>query len=73
MNNVKDRVLARSLFGEALQLTHQAINDPEESVKDETLLAVLLLGLYEVRKSLSASLSADFYRVCSSSMEITEH
>ena len=47
--NTRDRMLARTRFGEALQSTNRAIKDQEESVKDETLLAVLLLGLYEVR------------------------
>lgn len=45
----RGRTLARQIFVNALQLTHQAIEDPEESVKDETLMSVLLLGLYEVR------------------------
>ena len=48
-SNTRDRMLARCKFGEALQSTNRAIRDQEESVKDETLLAVLLLGLYEVR------------------------
>lgn len=47
--NTRDRNLARAAFGKALQSTNRAIEDPEESVRDETLLSVLLLGLYEVR------------------------
>lgn len=47
--NTRDRMLAQTKFGQALQSTNRAIKDQEESVKDETLLAVLLLGLYEVR------------------------
>ncbi|KAL8999451.1 MAG: hypothetical protein Q9188_005878 [Gyalolechia gomerana] len=34
-------------FGKALQKTSRAIRDPIESVKDETLMAVLLLSFYE--------------------------
>ena len=46
--NTRDRMLAQTRFGQALQSTNRAIKDQEESVKDETLLAVLLLGLFEV-------------------------
>ena len=42
-----DRQLARNIFGRALRKTSNAIRDPVESLKDETLMAVLLLGLYE--------------------------
>ena len=45
----RDWQLSRTTFGRALQKTSAAIRDPVESVKDETLMAVLLLGLYEVR------------------------
>ncbi|KAL8797390.1 MAG: hypothetical protein Q9195_000545 [Heterodermia aff. obscurata] len=45
--NTRDRILAQTKFGEALKSTNRAIKDREESVKDETLLAVLLMGLYE--------------------------
>lgn len=41
--------LAQSAFGKALSRTKKAIEDPEESLTDETLMAVLMLGLYEVR------------------------
>ena len=43
-----DQQLGRTIFGKALQKTSVAIRDPIESIKDETLMAVLLLGLYEV-------------------------
>ena len=33
-------------------MVHRAIEDPEESTKDDTLMAVLLLGLYEVSPSI---------------------
>lgn len=46
-----DQQVGRTIFGKALQKTSAAIRDPVDSVKDETLLAVLLLGLYEVRLS----------------------
>ena len=44
-----DQQLGRTTFGRALQKISTAIRDPVESIKDETLMAVLLLGLYEVR------------------------
>lgn len=47
-----ERTLARQLFGKALLMVHRAIEDPEESTKDDTLMAVLLLGLYEVSPSI---------------------
>lgn len=43
-----DQQLGRSIFGKALQKTRAAIRNPAESMKDETLMAVLLLGLFEV-------------------------
>ncbi|KAL8684918.1 MAG: hypothetical protein Q9218_008072, partial [Villophora microphyllina] len=42
------RELSRSFFGKALVKTSRAIRDPVESVKDETLMSVLLLSFYEV-------------------------
>lgn len=44
-----DQQLGRTIFGKALRKTSAAIRNPEESRKDETLMAVLLLGLFEVR------------------------
>ncbi|KAL8756370.1 MAG: hypothetical protein Q9199_002983 [Rusavskia elegans] len=41
------RQLSRSFFGRALVKTGRAIRDPVESIKDETLMAVLLLSFYE--------------------------
>ncbi|KAL8765194.1 MAG: hypothetical protein Q9209_007655 [Squamulea sp. 1 TL-2023] len=41
------RQLAHSYFGKALVKTSRAIRDPVESVKDETLMSVLLLSFYE--------------------------
>ncbi|KAL8829248.1 MAG: hypothetical protein Q9191_002122 [Dirinaria sp. TL-2023a] len=38
-------------YGKALAATRLAVEDPVESLKDETLMAVLLLALYEVRIS----------------------
>ena len=43
-----DQQLGKTTFGRALQKTSTAIRDPIQSIKDETLMAVLLLGLYEV-------------------------
>lgn len=43
-----DQQLGRTVFGKALQRTSKAIRHPVESLEDETLMAVLLLGLYEV-------------------------
>lgn len=47
-----DQQLGQSIFGRALHKTSAAIKDPFESKKDETLMAVLLLGLYEVSQFL---------------------
>ena len=38
-----------TMFGKALLATQQAILDPNKSKSDETLMAVLILRLYEVR------------------------
>lgn len=46
------RQISRSYFGKALVKTSRAIRDPVESVKDETLMSVLLLSFYEVRLSI---------------------
>ena len=43
-----DYALGRRFFGKALRLTNDAIQDTTESTKDETLMAVLMLGMYEV-------------------------
>ena len=43
------RDMSRSLFGKALVKTGKAIRDPVESLRDETLVSVLLLTFYEVR------------------------
>ena len=39
----------RVAYGKALKATRAAISDPVECLSDETLMAVCLLGLYEVR------------------------
>ena len=44
----QDQQLGRQIFGKALQKTSAAIRNSMESKKDETLMAVLLLGLFEV-------------------------
>ncbi|KAL8803062.1 MAG: hypothetical protein Q9200_006366 [Gallowayella weberi] len=41
------RQLSHSFFGKALVKAGRAIRDPVESVKDETLMSVLLLSFYE--------------------------
>lgn len=51
-----DQQLGRSIYGRALRKTSAAIKNPVESKKDETLMAVLLLGLYEVRCMVCSSL-----------------
>lgn len=48
-NRRNDQQLGRTIFGKALRKTSAAIRNPTESKKDETLMAVLLLGLFEVR------------------------
>ena len=35
-------------YGKAVAATRLALQDPEESSSDENLMAVLLLGVYEV-------------------------
>lgn len=40
--------LAQSMFGMALRGTSLALEDPILSLQDETLMAVLVLGFYEV-------------------------
>ena len=42
------RPLAMKKYSECLRLVGQAISDPETMSSDETLVAVLLLGTYEV-------------------------
>lgn len=43
-----DFQLGRLMFGKALRMAAAAIQDPTASTEDETLMAVLLLGFYEV-------------------------
>ena len=38
-------------YGQALSLTNSTIRDSKASIEDETVLAVWLLGLYEVRNA----------------------
>ncbi|KAL8801818.1 MAG: hypothetical protein Q9182_004225 [Xanthomendoza sp. 2 TL-2023] len=54
------RQLSHSFFGKALVKTGRAIRDPIESVRDETLMAVLLLSFYEVCNPVSFSLVPGF-------------
>ena len=42
-------VTARQIYARALRLTNAALRDPIESKTDQTLSAVMLLGLFEVR------------------------
>ncbi|MCJ1280405.1 hypothetical protein MMC21_008233 [Puttea exsequens] len=42
-----DQQLGRTIFGRALRKTSAAIRHPVDSRRDETLMAVLLLGLFE--------------------------
>jgi hypothetical protein len=39
---------ARNAYGTALRLTNQALRDPAEAVKDTTMLAILILSLFEM-------------------------
>ena len=43
-----EAILSQKFFGEALVMTNSAVQDSIDSVKDETLMAVLLLSLFEV-------------------------
>lgn len=47
-----DYQLGRLMFGKALRMAAAAIQDPIASTEDETLMAVLLLGFYEVSGNL---------------------
>lgn len=49
--------LGRVVFGKALRMAATAIQDPNAAMEDETLMAVLLMGFYEVRTD--ASMDAD--------------
>jgi len=60
-----DQQLGRTMFGRALWKTSAAIKHPIESKKDETLMAVLLLGLFEVRCSSMPPSNARFSLPCS--------
>ena len=42
--------LAQRSFGEAITAAQTALQDPKESLEDETLMAVLLLSLFEVSR-----------------------
>jgi hypothetical protein len=53
---------ARQRYGKALCLTNAALRDPIDVKTDSTLMAVMLLGLYEVRKSRSPKLLASLRR-----------
>ena len=44
----RESILSRKKVGTAMSMIHKAIEDPVESLKDETLLAVLVLCLFEV-------------------------
>ncbi|CAK7218862.1 hypothetical protein SCUCBS95973_003627 [Sporothrix curviconia] len=39
---------ARKSYGTALCLTNAALKDPEEAIKDTTMLSILILGVYEM-------------------------
>ena len=39
---------SREQYGRALRLTNSALGSPKEATKDSTLIAVMLLGLYEI-------------------------
>ena len=46
----KGRCYARSLYTKALGLLHAALEDPQKSRTDESLITVTVLGYYEVRR-----------------------
>ena len=46
----RESILSRKQVGKAMIMIHKAIEDPIESLKDETLLAVLILSLFEVSR-----------------------
>lgn len=55
------RKRATTNYVEALRLINLAIQDPKEAKSDSLLMAVLLLGLYEVRAGLIVFSYLDFY------------
>jgi len=59
-----DQQLGRTIFGRALRKTSAAIKHPVESRNDETLMAVLLLGLFEVRCPNLPGPNASFSFLC---------
>lgn len=46
---------SRQLYSRSLMRLNEILQDPVEAVRDDTLMAVVLLGLYEVRKPLRVS------------------
>ena len=48
-----------SFYGKALSLAKEGIGDPEKSKSDETLLAVMVLAMYEVSRQASGRLPTD--------------
>ena len=51
----RESILSRKQVGKAMAMIHKAVGDPVESLTDETLLAVLILGLYEVSRLVHSS------------------
>ena len=47
-----EKPVTQIAYGKALTATRAALSDPVERVRDETLMAVCLLGLYEVARFL---------------------
>ena len=64
-----DQERARQTFSKAIRKTRNAIRSPAESKKDETLMAVLVLGLYEVSKMFALLFPPE--AVCNQEAEIT--
>lgn len=53
----------RAVFGKALRMASIAIQDPVASTEDETLMAILLLGFYEVSASTFGPLPPDEFMI----------
>jgi hypothetical protein len=53
--------LALPHHGKALEATRVALQDPVQSMSDDTLMAVCLLGFYEVRRDEPFLVAVDFH------------
>ena len=56
---------AAKIYGAALRSINRALQDPDEWLKDSTVLAVILTALFEVSANVRSSIhAADYHRQC---------